>query len=71
MAAVSSPAPAGDANGDGRVGVEDVQQLYGYLTGQNTITITEKMAADVNNDGEVDVYDLQLLYERLAQGTTL
>ena len=62
--------PAGDANGDGRVGVEDVQQLYGYLTGQNTITITEKMAADVNNDGEVDVYDLQLLYERLAQGTT-
>ena len=63
--------PAGDANGDGRVGVEDVQQLYGYLTGQNTITITEKMAADVNNDGEVDVYDLQLLYERLAQGTTL
>lgn len=34
--------PAGDANGDGRVGVEDVQQLYGYLTGQNTITITEK-----------------------------
>ena len=62
---------AGDANGDGRVGVEDVQQLYGYLTGQNTITITEKMAADVNNDGEVDVYDLQLLYERLAQGTTL
>ena len=65
------PLPAGDANGDGRVGVEDVQQLYGYLTGQNTITITEKMAADVNNDGEVDVYDLQLLYERLAQGTTL
>lgn len=63
--------PAGDANGDGRVGVEDVQQLYGYLTGQNTITITEKMAADVNNDGEVDVYDLQLLYERLAQGMTL
>lgn len=63
--------PACDANGDGRVGVEDVQQLYGYLTGQNTITITEKMAADVNNDGEVDVYDLQLLYERLAQGTTL
>lgn len=63
--------PAGDANGDGRVGVEDVQQLYGYLTGQDTITITEKMAADVNNDGEVDVYDLQLLYERLAQGTTL
>ena len=63
--------PAGDANGDGRVGVEDVQQLYGYLTGQNTITITEKMAADVNNDDEVDVYDLQLLYERLAQGTTL
>lgn len=63
--------PAGDANGDGRVGVEDVQQLYGYLAGQNTITITEKMAADVNNDGEVDVYDLQLLYERLAQGTTL
>lgn len=63
--------PAGDANGDGRVGVEDVQQLYGYLTGQNTITITEKMAADVNNDGEVDVYDLQLLYECLAQGTTL
>lgn len=63
--------PAGDANGDGRVGVEDVQHLYGYLTGQNTITITEKMAADVNNDGEVDVYDLQLLYERLAQGTTL
>ena len=63
--------PAGDASGDGRVGVEDVQQLYGYLTGQNTITITEKMAADVNNDGEVDVYDLQLLYERLAQGTTL
>lgn len=63
--------PAGDANGDGRVGVEDVQQLYGYLTGQNTITITEKMAADVNNDGEVDVYDLQLLYERLAQATTL
>lgn len=63
--------PAGDANGDGRVGVEDVQQLYGYLTGQNTITIAEKMAADVNNDGEVDVYDLQLLYERLAQGTTL
>ncbi len=62
---------AGDANGDGRVGVEDVQQLYGYLTGQNTITIAEKMAADVNNDGEVDVYDLQLLYERLAQGTTL
>lgn len=34
--------PAGDANGDGRVGVEDVQQLYGYLTGQNTITIAEK-----------------------------
>jgi hypothetical protein len=63
--------PAGDANGDGRVGVEDVQQLYGYLTGQNTITIAEKMAADVNNDGEVDVYDLQLLYEYLAQGTTL
>ena len=63
--------PAGDANGDGRGGVEDVQQLYGYLTGQNTITIAEKMAADVNNDGEVDVYDLQLLYERLAQGTTL
>ena len=63
--------PAGDTNGDGRVGVEDVQQLYGYLTGQNTITIAEKMAADVNNDGEVDVYDLQLLYERLAQGTTL
>ena len=63
--------PAGDPNGDGRVGVEDVQQLYGYLTGQNTITIAEKMAADVNNDGEVDVYDLQLLYERLAQGTTL
>lgn len=63
--------PAGDTNGDGRVGVEDVQQLYGYLTGQNTITITEKMAADVNNDDEVDVYDLQLLYERLAQGTTL
>lgn len=63
--------PAGDANGDGRVGVEDVQQLYGYLTGQSTITIAEKMAADVNNDGEVDVYDLQLLYERLAQGTTL
>lgn len=63
--------PAGDANGDGRVGVEDVQQLYGYLTGQNTITIAEKMAADVNTDGEVDVYDLQLLYERLAQGTTL
>lgn len=63
--------PAGDANGDGRVGVEDVQQLYGYLTGQNTITIAEKMAADVNNDDEVDVYDLQLLYERLAQGTTL
>lgn len=63
--------PAGDANGDGRVGVEDVQQLYGYLTGQDTITIAEKMAADVNNDGEVDVYDLQLLYERLAQGTTL
>ena len=63
--------PAGDANGDGRVGVEDVQQLYGYLTGQNTITIAEKMAADVNNDGELDVYDLQLLYERLAQGTTL
>ena len=63
--------PAGDANGDDRVGVEDVQQLYGYLTGQNTITIAEKMAADVNNDGEVDVYDLQLLYERLAQGTTL
>lgn len=63
--------PAGDANGNGRVGVEDVQQLYGYLTGQNTITIAEKMAADVNNDDEVDVYDLQLLYERLAQGTTL
>lgn len=63
--------PAGDTNGDGRVGVEDVQQLYGYLTGQNTITIAEKMAADVNNDGELDVYDLQLLYERLAQGTTL
>ena len=63
--------PAGDTNGDGRVGVEDVQQLYGYLTGQNTITIAEKMAADVNNDDEVDVYDLQLLYERLAQGTTL
>ena len=48
-----------------------MQQLYGYLTGQNTITIAEKMAADVNNDDEVDVYDLQLLYERLAQGTTL
>lgn len=63
--------PTGDTNGDGRVGVEDVQHLYGYLTGQNTITVAEKMAADVNNDGEVDVYDLQLLYERLARGTTL
>ena len=63
--------PAGDANGDGRVGVEAVPQLYGSRTGQNTITIAEKMAADVNNDDEVDVYDLQLLYERLAQGATL
>ena len=59
--------PAGDANGDGRVGVEDVQQLYGYLTGQNTITIAEKMAADVNNDGEVNVWHRERPCNRKAK----
>ncbi len=60
----------GDTNGDSKVDATDLQQLYGYLTGQVTLGMAQKMAADYNGDGMVDVYDLQALYEHLAlQGT--
>ena len=60
----------GDINGDSKVDATDLQQLYGYLTGQVTLGMAQKMAADYNGDGVVDVYDLQALYEHLAlQGT--
>ncbi|MBQ7541482.1 MAG: dockerin type I repeat-containing protein [Clostridia bacterium] len=58
---------AGDVNGDGSVGLNDVVELARHLAGGWNVTIKEDNA-DVNGDNRVDLKDVVLLRRYLAGG---
>jgi len=55
---------AGDVNGDGKVGMDDVTALIDYLLNSESSTVT-KENADVNGDGTVGMDDLTVLIDSL------
>ena len=58
---------AGDANGDGTIGLLDVTVLSRHIAGGWNVKIYEKNA-DVNGDNTVDLKDVVLLRRYLAGG---
>lgn len=66
------PAICGDANGDGKLSMLDINTIEKYTKGNITVKINLK-AADVNGDGLVDENDTELLTNYLSgiKGATL
>lgn len=48
----------GDVSKDGRINIDDLLIVQGYLQGKFTLTAEEAQRADTNGDGEVDIRDL-------------
>ena len=62
MAPCTLPAPSGDANGDNRVDVLDLQAIIiQVLAGE-----LQDSRADVNRDGRVDILDFQSALDRAS-----
>ena len=54
----------GDLNGDGRVGMDDLTAMIGFLLG-NEMTSMQLLTGDMNNDFELTMDDLTVLINRL------
>ena len=57
----------GDADGDGRVNVQDVTAIQRYLADINILTIKQLGAADTNGDGEINIADATHVQMYLAE----
>ena len=58
---------AGDADGDGTVSVTDVQLIFRYASGEETV-VAEGVELDLNGDGQVNNKDAILLFRRATGG---
>ncbi|MDE5948856.1 MAG: dockerin type I repeat-containing protein, partial [Prevotella sp.] len=52
----------GDVNGDGRINIQDVAMLTGYINGRRYDSFIKKNA-DINGDGRINIADVALLVE--------
>ncbi len=52
----------GDVNGDGRINIQDVAMLTGYIHGRRYDSFIKKNA-DINGDGRINIADVALLVE--------
>ena len=60
----------GDMDGDGKIALRDVTDLYRYVKGNKTIIDSEAIkVADLSGDGEITVADVSLLYRKLKSIT--
>lgn len=72
LALTVKPPASGDVNGDGKLDITDLQNLFSYLStgaveGMYQEDISAYLAlADVNGDGAVDILDYQALYTAIA-----
>lgn len=57
----------GDINGSGTVNTADLSLLQQALTGEASLSETEKRAADLNENGDADVTDLILLSNKMRK----
>ncbi|MGN0173770.1 MAG: dockerin type I repeat-containing protein [Acutalibacteraceae bacterium] len=57
----------GDVNGDGKVGLADVQELKKYIVGKNKDSDIVVANSDVNKSGLVDLMDLLYIRKYLAK----
>lgn len=57
-----------DANGDGKVDLNDVQYLLDGVNGLEELSEATQKAFDLNGDGLLDTADVQLLYVKITEG---
>lgn len=57
----------GDANSDGKVGVEDAVELQKWLLGIPDSEITEWTAADIYEDNKLNAFDMVLMRQLIMQ----
>ncbi len=60
---------SGDANGSGKVDVNDVTEIQRFLADMTTLTDTRRFAADVTRDGKITVADVTAVQAYLAEYT--
>lgn len=58
---------SGDANGDGKVSIDDVTSLIDYLLSGN-VTQFNVVNADVDEDGSITIADVTALIDLLLSG---
>ena len=56
---------SGDVNGDGELGINDVNALINVIGGGSSDE-GERFRADVNEDGEINVNDVNALIDLIA-----
>jgi hypothetical protein len=61
----------GDASGDGKVDLVDVQMMLKHVVGLITLDAEQTIAADVNGSGAVDLVDAQLTLQHIVGLITL
>ena len=70
MPRYASTRQMGDMDGDGKIALRDVTDLYRYVKGNKTIIDSEAIkVADLSGDGEITVADVSLLYRKLKSIT--
>lgn len=57
-----------DANGDGKVDLNDVQYLLDGVNGLEELSEAVQEAFDLNGDGILDTADVQILYVKITEG---
>lgn len=57
----------GDINSDGKVSLSDAAVLQKYLSGSESFTGLQLLAADLNGDGRVNVFDAVSMKRRIIQ----
>ena len=55
----------GDINGDGRIGLADLNAVVKHLNGTETLTGNKLVAADINKDGRIGLADLNAIVKHL------
>ncbi|MGN0171719.1 MAG: leucine-rich repeat protein, partial [Acutalibacteraceae bacterium] len=61
----------GDLSGNGSLDVDDSLCLFRYVSGQQDLTIKQKVLADVKHDGVLTLSDALLLYRAVSGRATL
>ena len=62
----------GDVDGDSKVSTKDLMIVLYVVSGRNTLTADQSLAADIDGDGKVTVSDLtRILYYVSGRNTTL